>query len=229
MSGSGGVSYTWNQGVSDGVSFTPGLGVTTYVVTGTDAFGCQNTDTVVVTVVPIPTAILGASTPTSGYPGLTVQFTNASLNANTYHYDFGNGSNQSTTSISLTPSSTYNSPGVYTVVLTAGNGICQDTAHLNVLVLPYEPLKVVVPNIFTPNDDKNNDVFFVRLENAVSIDLVIVNRWGNFMARISDLNGYWDGRTNGNMADDGVYFYKYTVTGLDGTTQTGQGDIQLMK
>ena len=229
LSGSGGVSYTWNQGVSDGVSFTPGLGVTTYVVTGTDAFGCQNTDTVVVTVVPIPTAILGASTPTSGYPGLTVQFTNASLNANTYHYDFGNGSNQSTTSISLTPSSTYNSPGVYTVVLTAGNGICQDTAHLNVLVLPYEPLKVVVPNIFTPNDDKNNDVFFVRLENAVSIDLVIVNRWGNFMARISDLNGYWDGRTNGNMADDGVYFYKYTVTGLDGTTQTGQGDIQLMK
>ncbi|MDR0802071.1 hypothetical protein [Fluviicola sp.] len=38
-----------------------------------------------------------------------------------------------------------------------------------------------------------NDVFFVRLENAVSIDLVIVSRWGNFMACISGLSGYWTG------------------------------------
>ncbi|WP_343748495.1 gliding motility-associated C-terminal domain-containing protein [Fluviicola sp.] len=229
LSGSGGTSYSWNGGISNGVSFTPSLGVNTYVVTGTDAFGCQNTDTIIVTVVPVPTAVLGASSPTSGYPGLTVQFTNSSQNANTYYYDFGNGSNQQTNNISLTPGSTYNSPGTYTVVLTAGNGICQDTAQLQVVVLPYEPLQVVIPNIFTPNGDKNNDVFFVRLENAVSIDLVIVNRWGNFMARITDLNGYWDGRLNGNMAEDGVYFYKYTATGLDGTTQTGQGDIQLLR
>ncbi|MNU58506.1 hypothetical protein D3C71_476460 [compost metagenome] len=229
LSGSGGVSYSWNNGVNNATNFTPGLGVSTYVVTGTDAFGCQNTDTVVITVVPIPTAVLGTGSPTSGYPGLTVQFTNASLNANSYHYDFGNGSTQQTSNIGLTPGSTYDLPGTYTVVLTASNGICQDTAELQVIIFPYEPLKVVLPNIFTPNGDKNNDVFFVRLENAVSIDLTIVNRWGNFMARITDLNGYWDGRTNGNMAEEGVYFYKYTVTGLDGTTQTGQGDIQLMR
>jgi gliding motility-associated-like protein len=86
-----------------------------------------------------------------------------------------------------------------------------------------------MPNIFTPNGDGNNDVFFVRLENAVSVEMTIVNRWGNTVALISGLNSFWDGKINGNMADEGVYFYKYTATGLDGTTQTGQGNVQLMR
>ena len=45
-----------------------------------------------------------------------------------------------------------------------------------------------IHNAFTPNGDSNNDVFFVKLENATSIELIIVNRWGNFMAKISDIN-----------------------------------------
>ncbi|MCT4581494.1 MAG: lamin tail domain-containing protein [Flavobacteriales bacterium] len=49
LSGAGGVSYMWNNGVTDGVSFTP-TGTNTYIVTGVDANGCENTDTVVVTV-----------------------------------------------------------------------------------------------------------------------------------------------------------------------------------
>jgi gliding motility-associated-like protein len=50
LSGSGAVSYTWDNGVSDGVAFTPGLGLVTYTVTGTDASGCVNTDQVDVNV-----------------------------------------------------------------------------------------------------------------------------------------------------------------------------------
>ena len=49
LSGNGGTSYSWNNGVNDGVAFTPG-GTNSYIVTGTDANGCQNTDTVTVTV-----------------------------------------------------------------------------------------------------------------------------------------------------------------------------------
>ena len=43
LTGSGASSYTWDNGVTDGVSFTPGS-TTTYTVTGTDGNGCQNTD-----------------------------------------------------------------------------------------------------------------------------------------------------------------------------------------
>lgn len=228
LSGSGATSYTWTNGVQNNVGFTPSLGTNTYVVTGTSAAGCENTDTVVITVVLAPTAVLGSNSPLSGLPGLEVEFTNSSTNANTYDFQFGNGTSYSTTNVAATPNAVYQNPGNYTVVLTAGNGICEDTAHLTVVVV-YNPLIVTVPNIFTPNGDGNNDRFFIRLENAVSLEVTIVNRWGNQMATYSGINGYWDGKVNGNLADEGVYFFKYTATGLDGTTQTGQGDIQLIK
>ena len=49
LSGNGASSYTWTNGVLDGVPFTP-TGTTTYTVTGTDTNGCQNTDEISVTV-----------------------------------------------------------------------------------------------------------------------------------------------------------------------------------
>lgn len=55
LSGSGAVSYTWNNGVINSTSFAPTT-TATYTVTGVGANGCSNTDQVVVTVNPIPTA-----------------------------------------------------------------------------------------------------------------------------------------------------------------------------
>ena len=53
LSGSGAVSYTWNNNVQNGVTFTP-TSTQTYTVTGTDANGCTNTDQAIVTVNPTP-------------------------------------------------------------------------------------------------------------------------------------------------------------------------------
>ena len=49
LTASGAASYLWNNGVQNGVPFTPNS-TQTYVVTVTNANGCQNYDTVVVTV-----------------------------------------------------------------------------------------------------------------------------------------------------------------------------------
>jgi gliding motility-associated-like protein len=46
LSGSGAVSYTWNNDVINNTPFIPYLSNAAYIVTGTDANGCQNTDTV---------------------------------------------------------------------------------------------------------------------------------------------------------------------------------------
>ncbi|MBL4625936.1 MAG: hypothetical protein JKY42_12470 [Flavobacteriales bacterium] len=62
LSGSGGLSYTWDNGVSNGVSFVPPVGVTTYNVTGTDANSCVNTSSLNVTVDPAPTVNAGSGT-----------------------------------------------------------------------------------------------------------------------------------------------------------------------
>ena len=49
LTATGGVSYQWNNGVVQGVSFTP-IATNTYTVTVIDANGCSATDTVTVTV-----------------------------------------------------------------------------------------------------------------------------------------------------------------------------------
>lgn len=59
LNGSGATTYVWDNGVADGVSFTPPLGTTTYAVTGTDANGCSNTDQVDVTVNTLPSVWAG--------------------------------------------------------------------------------------------------------------------------------------------------------------------------
>jgi hypothetical protein len=59
ITGSGATTYVWDNGVTDGISFTPSLGTTTFTVTGTDANGCSNTDEVDVTVTPLPSVWAG--------------------------------------------------------------------------------------------------------------------------------------------------------------------------
>lgn len=49
LSGSGAQNYSWNNGISDGQAFTP-ASTLNCIVTGTDANGCSNTDTVLITV-----------------------------------------------------------------------------------------------------------------------------------------------------------------------------------
>ena len=54
LTGSGAVSYIWDNDVVDGEEFTPEEGVVTYTVTGTDGNNCSNTDQITVTVNEFP-------------------------------------------------------------------------------------------------------------------------------------------------------------------------------
>lgn len=55
LTGSGAVSYSWNNGVDDGVSFIPAA-TTTYIVTGTGANGCSANAGITITVNNLPDA-----------------------------------------------------------------------------------------------------------------------------------------------------------------------------
>jgi hypothetical protein len=51
LNATGATSYSWNNNITNNVSFTP-TSTNNYVVTGTDSNGCQDSDTVQVTVNP---------------------------------------------------------------------------------------------------------------------------------------------------------------------------------
>jgi hypothetical protein len=88
LTATGGTSYVWNNGVSNGVPFIPNA-TATYTVTGTDANGCSNTDQVNVNINSTPTVnpvsnqtlCAGATTNAvsfSGTAGASYAWTNSS-------------------------------------------------------------------------------------------------------------------------------------------------------
>ena len=90
--------------------------------------------------------------------------------------------------------------------------------------------EILVPNVFTPNGDTTNDEWIIQTANIESLELVIVNRWGNIMTEINDLVTGWDGKTaTGDDATDGTYFYKYTAKAFNGESLSGHGFLTLIR
>jgi GEVED domain/Ig-like domain CHU_C associated/Secretion system C-terminal sorting domain len=120
LTGGGATSYTWDNGITDGVAFNP-TATLTYTVTGTDANGCSNTATQTVTVNALPTITANASS-TSVCAGSSVTLTGGG--AATYTWDNG-----VTNGVAITPAAT----ATYNVTGTDANG-CQGTASTTVTV-----------------------------------------------------------------------------------------------
>ncbi len=123
LNGTGATSYTWDNGVSNGISFIP-VSNSTYTVTGTDGNGCTNTDNLVLTVNTLPTVDAGNDTTVCA--GSTVNLVGSG--ASTYTWDNG---------ISNAVDFTANSTTNYTVTGTDGNGCTNtDMVTVNVNALP---------------------------------------------------------------------------------------------
>lgn len=120
LSGTGGTSYTWNNGVTNGVPFIPTQ--PDYTVTGTGANGCQNTATTNLVINPTaaPTAVIsGSTTICAGQPALisvllqgtsnNVSFTllNSVTNQTTTYSNNGSSSVTYTISVNPTQTTTY--------------------------------------------------------------------------------------------------------------------------
>lgn len=179
---------------------------------------------------PPPTADFTANPPVGNAP-LDVTFTNNSDPADTYDWDFGNGDSITVNNLD-DQFSTYGEEGIYTVTLTVTDGSCTDQATEQIIVELVLPLSYDMPNVFTPNNDGSNDEFTLNTVNAVSLDLVILNRWGNVVYESSeDVDASWNGKVqnSGIECNDGTYFYEFTITGEDGEEIQEHGFVQLVR
>lgn len=106
-------------------------------------------------------------------------------------------------------------------------------------------------NGFSPNGDGINDVFKIYVRSIVDLKISIFNRWGQTIKTISGrmenilnspdiisvednnnggyLLGIWDGRFNGDIVNDGVYFINVEATGASGRTFEKRADINVLK
>ena len=121
LTATGADTYTWDNGASQGVAFTPSVGVTTFTVTGEiTATGCQNTDEVDVTVNENPTVDAGVDQEVCDGEEVTLT---ATTSVGTVSWDSG-----VTDGTPFTPTAT----ATYTV--TADNNGCTSTDQVTVTV-----------------------------------------------------------------------------------------------
>lgn len=83
------------------------------------------------------------------------------------------------------------------------NQVCVDNCNL------YE-----LPNVFTPNGDNINDRFapLTGWRFVESIDLIVMNRWGQEVFRTFDPQINWDGKNAlGQDLEDGTYYYRIKI------------------
>lgn len=130
ISGSGALSYAWNNGVTNATPFFPSS-TATYTVVGTDVNGCQNQDQVVVNVLPQPIVLGGLDqTICAGTPIILNAATTSATPTPVTGFQW---SNNVTNNTQYVPTNT----GVLTVTATGANGCTnQDQILVTVLALP---------------------------------------------------------------------------------------------
>jgi len=98
-----------------------------------------------------------------------------------------------------------------TLTLTDSSGC---TATDSILILVFVPKKVFIPNVFSPNDDNINDVFYLQANDfAIEVEyLIVADRWGDVVFEkhnfpINDPGFGWDGTLDGKKMFPAVYTY----------------------
>jgi gliding motility-associated-like protein len=246
--GKANLSYSWTP---------PASGSVTGASTGTAQVNLPGTYTVLVTntvngcatktTMKVGTGSLTAAFVTdkdSGYAPLDVTFYNNSISSNatsgtasiTSVWSFGIDTViQANNSATLTPRIRYNQPGTFTVVLFATKGACLDTAYKVIKVeIPsgLHPGEIKIPNIFSPNGDGANDLFFLKATNLSEINFAIFDRWGHLVYEVTSNTGNieWDGKNQyGKESSEGIYFFTLKATGKDGGTYEEKGHITLVR
>lgn len=215
LTATGADSYSWDQGVANGIGFVPAAGTHTYTVTGSTD-GCNATDEVVVTVGNNLTIDAGPDLTVCSGQSVTLTATGAT------QYTWTNGIVNGQAFVPAGSINTYTVSGV--------SGTCSGQDAVTVIVIDCG-WKLEMPNVFTPNGDNHNDFFVpVTQENITVKRFEIFNRWGNLLLDSDAQVISWNGKTqSGEDATDGVYFYKLTFVDGIQAENTVQGFLHLIR
>ena len=89
---------------------------------------------------------------------------------------------------------------------------------------------LVMPNAFSPNNDRINDVYKVKsYQNIVEFHAYIFNRWGQKLYEWTNIEEGWDGKYRGNDVKQGTYFVLVKAKGADGQTYNIRKDVNLLR
>jgi gliding motility-associated-like protein len=202
-------------------------------------------------VLDVPTALFEMRPNPLYVPDTELQTFNQSLRANTYFWDFDDGS----TSTQVNPTHLYKLEGKYNITLVAGfdyglKDVDGDPNTPDVNITCYDTVRhelnaqdggfIKLPNAFTPGLSGStggvpgsgtfNDVFLPIARGVEEFEMDIFDRWGNLIFQSKDRNIGWDGYDrHGRLMPAGVYVYKLVLRLSDGQRTTKVGDVTLIR
>ncbi len=145
-------------------------------------------------------------TPDNGDVPLDVLFNNYSRGAQTLHWDFGDGSSSTNTN----PQHKYIKDGTYEAKLIINNVLgCIDSISYTIIV--RNSFKIVIPNVFTPNNDGMNDRYEIFATGIKEYHLALYNRWGQIVFTSDEVTKQWNGEIGAAAAPEGEYYYTLVV------------------
>ena len=154
-------------------------------------YGCKKRDSIQVTVNTSPTPTITYNTDLEIICWDSTIILDAGAGYSSYRWHNG-----ATTQTLTTP----HLPEYYVVVTDTNN--CTDSTNIYIDCSPI----IRVFNLFTPNSDSHNDVFFVEGLKPNKWSLEIYSKWGS---RIY-YNQNYDNSFSGSELETGVYFYILT-------------------
>jgi gliding motility-associated-like protein len=191
-----------------------------YLVTGTDVNGCDDTDTVTISVFSLPAVSALPSTICAGDQALLT-----ASGALTYTWQPGNITGDS---VIVTPNLTT----TYTVTGMDANG-CEASSSVTVTVrtdCPTAEPVIRIPTAFTPNADGLNDIFRIEeSQNFTLTSLRIFNRWGEAVFETTDISQGWDGTCKGSQQGLGTFVYVVRGTDAHGADVVMKGNLTLLR
>lgn len=227
-----------------------------YYIKVTDGRGCTQRDSVSLRAYPNPLVEISTDPGDTVYlqnPHEIYSFENLSedtLDISNFYWILNQQYN--ITSTENEPRFTYVEVGDYTTELKVYNPQGCDTSYYK--SIRVEPVKLKIPNVFTPNGDGTNDYFIISLESGSdspsgnngtkgtrdqhyeyedyeplnryyeSSELTIFNRWGRIVYHSKDYQNDWDG----DNLPDGTYFYVLKCHGLKNDA-TYNGSVMIVK
>ncbi|MBC8320653.1 MAG: gliding motility-associated C-terminal domain-containing protein [Bacteroidetes bacterium] len=212
-----------------------------YMITVRDKYGCPKTDTVWTEAYSNPEVEIDAD-PDTAYlqnPFITYSFINLSEDSipitNHFWWFSDTIDDPNNTSELLTPTYTYGEVGQFYVVLTVYNQQGCDTIYTK--TVDVKPVKLFIPNVFTPGTGDNVNETFVITDDPdkrivdeslskfyVSSHLVVFNVMGRTVFEAHNYDNQW----NGDNLPDGVYYFVLTCNGVK-STDVFKGSVTIIR
>jgi gliding motility-associated-like protein len=206
-------------------TFDPPLEDVIYNLQVTDSFGCKSQSSFFYKSIHVKADF--TVEPDKGEAPLVVTFTDKSVRASRYKWEFGD---TTTSTLSNPEPHTYYIPGEYSAKLTVESDLhCIDSMRLDKKI-SVDPSELHIPNVFTPDGDGINDNFMIEAKSLRSLSVEVFSRSGlrvySFYGEgklITDWKG-WDGNVNNTSAkaSPGIYFYVMRASGWDNKRYSGK-------